>query len=340
MTSHSSTSSSSRTGALRFTAECALFGVLLVALHAVAYAARGPRDFPAELAALDRAITENQADILYVGDSTLFMGQLGESDARSTPAMLQELLDDRVIAEISGPAMLIEAYDLFAQYLSRRDSSIRTVIVPLNLRMLAPQLEQHSYRYFDQERAFVEHDSTLFRILYRPLAIFKTFDHRSPSRDEFVNAPVYDGAASLGPLGEFNPNESVPVSEEQRARIIQFSYMYSLKPDSPALARMRSLIEALQLAGIEVLFYVTPIDYEACERDLGVRFTERLRENVAVLQDLCADAGVVCLDLSTEVPSRDFAWEHYPNEHLNADGRKYIAERLAAALRTPESPLL
>lgn len=333
MKSLSSTSNSKPKTARHFIARCALFAVLLFALHALAYFVRGPRDLPPDAALLMRAALDPEANILFFGDSTLFMGHPGEADTASTPAMLQQLLPDRNVVEISSAASQMELYELFAHYLERKQAPTQYVIFPLNMRLLAPQLEDHSYRYFDRERAFLENDNALFRILFRPLAVFKTFDHRSATQDEFHDAPVLDGATNLGPLGRFNPASAIPVSAEQRARIVTFSYMYSLSPQQRAIQQLESAVQALQNANITPILYITPIDYEACESDLGPRFTQRLNENAQFLKDLLAERGVPCIDLSTEIPTAQFSWRHYPNEHLRAEGRHRIARRLAETIR-------
>ena len=41
------------------------------------------------------------------------------------------------------------------------------------------------------------------------------------------------------------------------------------------------------------------------------------------------DNNIKVIDLSTSLKSDFFAWEKYPNEHLNENGRKYVAKKIA-----------
>lgn len=317
----------------RFFAECGLFAVLVFALHSVQYVLRASSDVPSVVQATREIVQNPDVDVLFLGDSSLFMGRPGEPDTRTTSEMLQSELSEFNVVEVSTEAAQMELYEMIAIYLSDAESAVRVVVVPLNLRLLAPQLEQRSYRYFDQERLYFENDSALFNILHRPLSVFKAFHHRSARADEFADAPVLDGDQDLGPLGEFNPAMAIPVSDTQRERIITFSYMYSLRRDDTSVCRLETLIDELQSAGIDVMLYLTPIDVDACRAQVGDQFMERVEANTDLLQQVALELGVQLVDLTDAVRREDFAWEHYPNEHLDAEGRMFVAKALANPIR-------
>ena len=101
---------------------------------------------------------------------------------------------------------------------------------------------------------------------------------------------------------------------------------------------MKEIVKLARDSGIELIFYITPIDYQTGEEYLGKSFYQRVTQNVDVIRSLLTREGVDVIDLSFDINTEWFTWgvdpnDHlYPNEHLKEHGRKRIAEQLVKRL--------
>jgi hypothetical protein len=68
---------------------------------------------------------------------------------------------------------------------------------------------------------------------------------------------------------------------------------------------------------------------------LGTRFTDQVRKNAQLICDTAAMCNVAVVDLSLKLDSSGFLQEDNMRviEHLNASGRKFIAEKLATEIQ-------
>lgn len=315
---------------LRLGVICLVAGLIQLAVGAFSV----DEHVPVAIQRLDDAIA-SRADVVFFGDSTVFFTHPEDADKSSIPTFLQGLTDELSVVAVYSAAFDPQLYADFAQYMRKHGAVNRFVVFPINLRLYAPQLNTYHYRYFDKERLFLKNDSVIFRWLYGPLSTFKTFNFRSVSEKDFAMAPVLDGEKNLGPVGIFNPLREIEVDDTQRARIITFFFMYSLKPDDPAPQALKRMVKQLAAAGITAVPYFTPVDMASCREALGSQFDTRIEENLAVLRGLLEELEVDYLDLSSSLGPEFFAWTHYPNDHLKDSGRKYVAERIFEHLSRP-----
>lgn len=331
MKPHSSTSNSDRRAALGLLMRGAVLAALVCAGQVAIYWWEWPGDIPpAVLKIMD--LRNDSADVLFLGDSTMASGK-GDTDLSSTPEMLQRAAPDLRVVHVYDGGYNLTFYEAVAAYLEEKDVPVRTVVFPINMRLVAPQLETLPYRYFDKELLFLRHDSFLFHVAYRPLASFKTFTFRPVFSEEFQKLPVLDGDTNLGPASGYQPHAEARTTEEQRARLVTFFYMYSLTQESQALVEFGRTLDVLNRAGIRALPYVTPLDMETGEHYLGERFRTRARENIALFKAAADARGVHVLDLSEALPGTCFIRGSHPDEHLRDTGRQAVADRLAEALR-------
>ncbi|MCC6489001.1 MAG: hypothetical protein IT364_15990 [Candidatus Hydrogenedentes bacterium] len=331
MKPHSSTSSSDRRAGLRFFARCAVLIALVCAGQMAIYWLEWPGDIPPAVLKI-MELRDDPADVLFLGDSTMATGK-GDADLSSTPEMLQRAAPDLRVVHVYDGGCNLTFYEAVAAYLEEKDVPVGTVVFPINMRLVAPQLETLPYRYFDKELLFLRHDYVLFHVAYRPLASFKAFTFRPVLTEDFQKLPVLDGFANLGPVGSYQPHAEARTTEEQRARLVTFFYMYSLTPESQTLVEFGRALDALNRAGIRALPYVTPLDMETGEHYLGDRFRARARENIAHFKQAAAARGVQLLDMSEALPGTCFIRGSHPDEHLRDTGRQAVADRLAEALR-------
>jgi hypothetical protein len=325
-------STSSSRGGLRFAVRCTVYAVLAVMAYGMLYMWRPTDDAPPEVD-LFRQVVADGAQVLYFGDSTLFFPAEGDADTATMPEMLQGDLPDRDVRGVYSAAYGMEVYAAYAQALARNPGDVKAVVIPVNLRLMAPQLEEHPYRRFDKEKLFLRHDSSWFRAAFRPLSIFQAFDLPEVDADSFEGAPILHGDAVVERLYGFHPDREVEVNDEQRRQAIEFFFMANLHVEDAACRDLADAADALQSAGIKPIFYATPIDVETCRKYAGDDVAEQIRSNLEVVRGILAERNVELLDLTFDLPSTAFNYRMYPNQHLKDTGRAYVTERIAEALR-------
>ena len=72
--------------------------------------------------------------------------------------------------------------------------------------------------------------------------------------------------------------------EETAQAVLTYQYMYNLAPDHRKLDSMIALAELTAKHGVNVIFYITPVNVEQGERFMGDAFRERFADNIRVVQ--------------------------------------------------------
>jgi hypothetical protein len=125
-------------------------------------------------------------------------------------------------------------------------------------------------------------------------------------------------------------NRSTP---EARGLAFSLLYEYPLDPSHRKLRALRDLTALCRSKGIPLRFYITPIDVESGERTAGPAFRPRVAANVAAIRAALADQGATIEDWSALFPAGLFSYKEYPNEHLNAAGRRKLADEVLRLIR-------
>lgn len=321
------------------------FLVLLVVLH-TGVSALFPPSLPAEIEKFDRLLSQG-VEVLYLGDSTLLL-PLGEV---TTGEILQELLPEREVGQVAHPAYGLEVFHAYAAHMDRHGVSPQTLVLPINLRSFSPAWDRRPAYQFTKERRLLALGHPWARLLLRPLEAFGFFQP-SISQRAFLDTPVYDGDEVVGEVRDYetladdeilqeeaeNAYREVALEDEETAQaVLTYHYMLNLEPDHRKLDESIEVAELAERRGFNVIFYISPINVEQGERFLGSRFTERLRENIQVVEsrlDAAALDSVTLLNLAFELPAYDFT----DLEHLTETGKEVVAEQVASAVEGAQGP--
>ena len=275
---------------------------------------------------------EDNVDVIFFGDSTMTYTSKHDKDKRNIADILQSMNPNLSIKRVSHAAYHLDLYWKYCEYISRQNNKPKVVIIPINLRSFSVGWDLAPNYQFEFEKALLSYGNRfLIRSFSRPLTIFNPFDEEG-FREEFENALVYNGDQLLGKL-QYYGNEANLSSNEKIKRSMIINYMYSLNESD---RKVQSILEIVRLAKeghFQVIFYITPIDYQTGEQHLGAEFMERVRQNTEVINSLLIEQEVEVLDLSFGLEKTDLEWEGAPNEHLNEDGRKFLAEQLSVPLQ-------
>jgi hypothetical protein len=327
----------------RFVARSLVF-VLLLTLLQVLVSAAFPAEIPQQVLLLEEYLS-SQVDIIYLGDSTLSY-PVGEV---TTGELLQELLPGYSIGEISHPAYNLDLYSYYVKNILRSSHPPRVVIIPINMRSFSPEWDMRPGYQFEEVKKTLTLGPVLSRMLSRPLEIFGLFEP-AISQDTFLNTDVYNGDTLVGKVKDFeglvddgavaklqgDTGDALPSAGDTEAlqQALIYRYMYGLEPDQRQLRAMLKIVELSDKDDVDVLFYITPINYQQGQRYLGDAFVKSLRDKTALVKSLLADStGSTSLDLSFDLEAYAFV----DMEHLREAGKEYLAGQLASALQSKRS---
>ncbi len=322
----SSTFNSNGGAGVRLLAAKAVAYVLLVAVLWLAVAVPLRRtQAPPVLKAVRQAAAAH-APILFLGDSSAFVGAADDSDLRSVPDFLREALPDARMATVLGlghtPLLHTEALKAIA----RRGTRPRLVIVTVNPRAFFPIWDQYPAGQFTKEILLLRHDYVLLRAFFRPLAVFQAFDLRPVSDAAYLDALEAVFVGNDRPIPKGLPGHLA------RDDFFFASYCAPIDEQGRQVEALRKITRVAAGMGARVLFYVPPVDLEAGTALLGPQARAMLGANVAMLETAVAAAHVDFVDCSHLLPSARFPGG-VRNEHLDWQGRRHLARRLAEAIQ-------
>lgn len=309
-----------------------LLATLIIGLQLTIAALTQIYDIP-EIQHLDEMLLTD-LDIVYFGDSTITNVADSDQNKQYISAMLQDKQPDLSIARVSHSAYHMDIYLEYARYIAAKENLPETVIIPINLRSFSLEWDVRPEYQFEKELTYLRNNNSIFvRSFYKPLSIFR-FYKPEITRQEYESLPVYHGSDLVGSVEDFEKIFSEDPTSENVINSLVYFYLYELKDDHRKLQSMVKLAEIYRAQGINVIFYITPIDYQVGNYYLGEKFTEQVAKNVAVITETLQREDVILLDFSFSLTSDFFNWAKYPNEHLNEDGRNFIAQNLSDKLNT------
>ncbi len=321
-----------------------LLVLLLIVQGIVAYIY--PADIPETIVHFQRLLDE-QVDIIYMGDSTLWH----PTGSQTTASMLQELLPNQRIGELSHAAYSMDVYQSYITYLLRQEYRPALIIIPINMRSFSPEWERRPGYQFTMEKRILGMGIPLARLLGRPLQLFGGYQ-TNITQDEFLRSVVDNSGTPVGQVADFEDSVGLSASavdpEAQNAeqfvyyqelaenpdypRLLTYYFMNELTPDHRKVRAMVDIVNALQAAQVEVLFYFTPVNVELGDVYLGETFRRQFTANMNVIKAQLATAGMNedthVLDFSFDLAAYFFS----DTEHLRQPGKLYIAEQLATQI--------
>ena len=347
-----------------FAVRLGAFALLLVVLQFLVSVAF-PAPIPKEIVRLEEHL-EAGADVIYLGDSTL----LYPAGEVTTGEIVQEMLPDHRVAEVSHPAYSLDLYLSFVRYIVRQERRPRTIVLPINMRSFSPEWDRRPGYQFEKEKKVLFLGPDLARVLARPLEVLGAFEP-DITQEAFLDTSVYNGETAVGTVRDFESladedvagalagdggfayHDALPSEDDEEAleKALVYYYMYRLSEDHRKLQAMLKIARLCQENELDVIFYIAPVNYQQGERVLGSAFRERLAENVDVvsrtlphgrqmragvgqgaLMPVAADAEhVTLLDLSLGLEAYAFV----DMEHLHERGKAYVAEQLASVIVQP-----
>jgi len=281
-------------------------------------------------------LENGEGQIIMFGDSVNFSGSPNETDKRKISEILAALLATEHLITVDGRAYHLGVYDSYLHYALRHGKNKpKFLIVPINLRSFTTHWILNPGWRFDDLQRYLRHAGLLYDLLYRPLKSFKVGGDQEISQAEFQQAPVFDGWKRVGQVKEFdNPTFNEPSVTRKQAKATYY-YMQSIDRNNERMKQLLSFQKNIRKHKIPVLFYIGPVDYQACDALLDNRFTPQIQQNVATIRRELEKNGSSVLDLSFSLDSDGFYYRSpYPDEHLNHKGRSFVAAKIRDRMTT------
>lgn len=319
------------------------------------------------------SVIQSRPDIIYFGDSVVTSYSNSDSNKKTLPEMLGDILKNEApctdvtsgrgikrnsaeatpfihrrnvggilakankkVGAVENAAYHSEVFYAVCRYMVSIKIIPEAIVIPINLRSFSPEWDMKPGYQFVEDIAFFKYDSMLFRSFYKPLAVFKVIDLAPVSEAEYRQTPVYDGDTVVGKVKDFDDKKRYEkYSDENMKNKLIFFYMYKLSPEHRKVKALVSMANSLKGTSVTAVFYLTPVDYETGDKFMGPRFSRRISENTGLIVSLLRAAGADVLDLSRSLPSGSFdmSGRQYCNEHLNEKGRKFVAEQVAGRIK-------
>jgi hypothetical protein len=299
--------------------------ILFIVLFLVAQYFIGSLITPVNIPPLTREFMESvdNADILYFGDSTIRTTSSSDTNHEPIFTYLQRFTPQIKVAGLTHDGFDSQIFYEYAKAISKNDKKPTTVIFPINLRSFS---STWSYDFTDQ-KTYLSHMNTLLfpYMTFIENFIMPVFPESYGFKGEVVSYGRHEQQ-----LQNVLKGRKSTYDKEQNDRIAAY-YLYSLTKKHKNIQALKTSAKILKKSNISVLFYITPIDYEEGRARYNKDFDKAIKTNIQIIKDALAEEEVVILDLSYSLPSNSFAWEGigYINEHLNAKGRKFVAQKVA-----------
>lgn len=308
-----------------FTKRLFLFLLLLAsAQFALSYTQRG-KIIPAEVE-LARNIGRTGTDVLYFCDSVNRTTILQETNKLAISEMLQKLMPQYVIKDISHDGYHPFIYLEFCRFLMKQEKKPRLVIVHVNMASFG-WAKQEQFK-FQKECLFLKYDTPLLIMLYKPLTIFKAIAPiRSWNEITVANRQEQQSLATADDAMEFG------------RKSISDLFLVPLTHEHPQIRALLDIGCLLRDNGIRVLFYITPSNYEQGSFYVGDSFLPRLTANIFQVRSALESENFRVLDLSFSLGIEYFLKDGtIQHSHLYAKGKQFVAQQLSRAVTQGFSP--
>ena len=274
---------------------------------------------------------KHYTDVFLFGSSVEEYADSKDNDKRSISKMIDSLSNKYHVDSISGNAYQMDLFLELSRYIVRKLNHPKLIIVPINMRTFSPEWDKRPEYQFEKEKMILNGFTFLgfVEYAYRKQIPFLFSKFNPITQKDFENTFVFDGKRKVGKVKDFLiEKKNIKDMNKYIKDGFVFHYMYRLEKEHRKLKSMIELARILSASHIKVLFYITPVDYSKGEIYFPGRFIKRLKDNIDLIKLILTDEGNQVFDLSLSLNSNFFSYEARPNEHLNENGRMYVARKL------------
>ena len=285
------------------------------------------------------------ADILYLGDcSDSYFGSENEHE-KGISHLLDSLLPNVKVATISETGFHA---GMFASILNNipEESSIKTVIVTMNLRSFAAYV-QYTFITNSINQRLIMLDNDYPPLLNRFFLILNKAPHYSGTElekmklkhwknDLLINAPynnLYDWKTAYenGEFVQFDNSWTTKLRTKGAAHIANYAFQINAKTN-PRTPDFDNIVAISKKRNWKLIFHLLPENSKTTQQLVGEDLTLIVNDNRKLLKQRYHKSGVIIIDNMELLSSNEFI-EEGPNSHFHYLGRKLMAEKIKQELK-------
>ena len=247
-----------------------------------------------------------QARRIFLGDCLFSTVGMSDTDMTSLGALLLEQLGSDIYKILSIHGMPMHTFYHMLDLQIKMKYSIDLVILAVNTVMFSGKKGQ-------LPRA--QHTPLLKEIQGQLPFYDSEFDDYIKLTEERMRRFRTDAFVSNAKTATSHNNENIV-----RLRTKQ-NYIYELHPDNESVIFLKRFIALCNVAGIRLILFFPPINYQHGENILGEQFTRQCKLNMKKLKEALLGGLYETIDMSFSLESDYFAATDTINEITNYEGR-------------------
>lgn len=296
---------------------------------------------------LDRLFNSQEElapDVVFLGDSVL--ERVSDSDQNRAPLAAQVatfLLPRCRTVTFSHTAFNLAVFKRIISVISASQHRPRHLLIPINLRAFSPQWYAYpEYQFLSFKALFDRYLLSLDaeerrRLLNQVPEADKKSEGFRRSMERYLALRGNFHGTNLRAMADFlqfklqKPVNPEAIRERRRLMFI-FHYLYEFSGGHPLLTSLGGMLRLIATMDVNVVFYLTPVNYQAGIEYVGPEFTTVLNENkkfvIDFINSMPGGRNRMLCDFSTLLGADTFFQPHIANEHLNEKGRTVLAQAI------------
>ena len=323
-----------------------LVAMLLVVLDQVYYLTLYRHDLRehSPMAELSQRPVEEQADVIYLGESSNHNRHEADTDRRTIAQMIDSRLEGHHVADMAHNATHAGHFYTLMDYVPRSYEGVRVAVVTVNMRSFTSE-----WIYSNLETPLSKQQVLMGRgpVLYRRMLLaFKAYLHWSEQereelvkqglRQQFFEPPagVNCNNADEWDYQLFTDYSSRGVSSDTIEMACHYVKCFALTLDgsNPRIRDLDRIVRLCKQRGWQPVFHILADNEEQMVDMVGPELVELLHRNAQFVQQRYESMGVVVVNNQGIVHDADFNDRTFPTEHYAQRGRRAIADAVADAI--------
>ena len=186
------------------------------------------------------------------------------------------------VCGISAGAYNLELFSGFTNFIATSGSKPKLLIFEINLRSFSTEWDKRPEYQFEHELLILNNDFRKF--FYKSYSVFK-----ENAKSDFLNTPVFKYKQKAGIVADFIFDDTLVTNHKTKMKLI-FHYLYKLNADNKKVIALKNIMELSKKHKLNILFFISPIDYVSGEKYLPNEFNFITAPSVS--------KGKLCLSLS------------------------------------------
>lgn len=293
---------------------------------------------------LTRRPVEQGADIIYLGESSNHNYNDADTDQRAINQMIEDQLPGhRVAALVKNASHAGVYYDMM--YNVPRDSPVHVAVVTVNMRSFTSEwIWSNLETPLRKEQMLMKKGPALYK---RLLLAFKAYpEWTEEKRDKLVRRGIrrqtftmpYDFQWSNAADWDhdlWHDGRENGRNEDTLMMACHYvkCFACTVTGDNPRIKDFDRIVRLCRSRGWQPVFHILPDDEEQIDSIVGPDLLYLMHENARFVQQRYEKMGVVVVNNQGIVRDECFNDRAYPTEHYNQEGRRAIADAVAATLR-------